>query len=673
MRLLSAAPALAASAAALALVACPPSIPEDVPVPPGIQYLIRFDSCPEMKDHVAEAWTENLVRSRYGWYGGWLAEDGAEGAPNDSGDEGPSDYSDTNVQEEGVDEPDLVKTDGDYIYVAQRGELTIVDSWPPEDTAKVASLPLSDSEPFSMFLLEDRVLLYSYAWNPFGDEGEGWRSGYGTTMTLVDVSDRAAPVVLREVTVEGWFASARRIGDDVYTVVNAWMGLPWDLWDLVWDESLALPEMDWDADEATQEATRDEARAILAPIVEAWVDAMDAEDLLPRRVESVAGQEGGIEPLLGCTDLYQPVELTTPSVLAVVHLDMAAGSAGGDVTATGLMSDGWTVYASQENLYVAQSSWWWWWGWGDLSLTTQIHKFELAAGDTDYVGSGEVPGWVLNQFSMSEHDDYLRVATTDIDWWWGTEAQEGDEPANNVFVLEQRGGNLVRVGDVTGIAPNEQIRSVRFAGDRAFVVTFEQIDPLFTLDLSNPYAPRLVGELEVPGFSSYLHPVGDDHLLAIGMDGTEDGQITGLSVSLFDVSDFEHPALADRWTMTSDDWSWSEALWDHHAFTYHRDVLSFPAYTWEGEEGFSGLVAIAVDIDGLALSELGRVDHADLVGLSSCLYGDDCDDWYWYAWMRRSVVIEDNLYSLSDYGMKVNALLTPEQEIARVVFWPAVL
>ena len=308
------------------LLGCPPELPDEQPPPPGQAYLLRISSCPDLKDHVAEAWTESLVRSRYGnYYGGWLEDDSdgdAGGEP--SGNDEPSDYSDTNVQEEGVDEPDLVKTDGEYIYVAQRGELTVLDSWPPEETSKVASLELDEAEPFSMFLLEDRILLYSQAWNPFGNAGDDHRSGYGTRITLVDVSDRSNPLVLRETVVEGWFVNARRIDVDVYTVVDAWMGMPWELWDLVWEEGLDLPVMDWNADEEIQEAIRDEAREILAERVEALVATMDAEDeLLPRQVDTIAGQVGITRPLMSCTDLYKPRELTSPSVLSVVHMDMA--------------------------------------------------------------------------------------------------------------------------------------------------------------------------------------------------------------------------------------------------------------------------------------------------------------------------------------------------------------
>jgi uncharacterized secreted protein with C-terminal beta-propeller domain len=257
---------------------------------------------------------------------------------------------------------------------------------------------------------------------------------------------------------------------------------------------------------------------------------------------------------------------------------------------------------------------------------------------------------------MGEHDGYLRVATTEFDWWWGTDDGQQDE-GSVVSVLEQRGGSLVTVGQVDGIAPGEQIYATRFMGDKGYVVTFEVIDPLFTLDLSDPTAPRIVGELEITGFSSYLHPAGDDHLLAVGMEATPEGQILGLAVSLFDVSDFANPALADRYLveLEEDQWSWSEAMSDHHAFTYHRGVLSIPAYIAGPDEWFGGLVVIDVDLDD-GLTELGRIDHSTLATPDR------------YPHVRRSVYIEDYLYSLSTLGLKVSRLREPSVTIAEVPF-----
>ncbi len=642
------------------LLGCPPDPPEGDPPPlTSDAWLLRVASCDELRTDVTDAWVESLVQGRYGY---WLdfAEDDA--APSNGDGQGPTDYSETNTQEEGVDEPDLVETDGDFIYLVQRGQLTIVDSWPAADTATVSTLAL-DSNPWSMFLDGDRIVTFGWAGDVFPTD-EDWRSSGSTRVSFIDVSDRANPVLLRTLDLDGWMADARRIGDDVYVVLDTWMGMPWELWDMAWSEDLELPEVDWEAPEDEREAAREEAREILRPLVEEFAQDIDPTELLPRQLDSL---DGAITPLMDCTDIYKPRDNGDVSLLSVVHFDMHADE---PASATGLLSDGWTVYASLDNLYVARSSWWWWWGFGDLDLTTHIHKFQLAGGETDYVASGEVPGWMLNQFSMSEYDGYLRVATTDRDWWWGTPVDDEVEAANNIFVMEQRGADLDLVGEVRGIAPGEQIQAARFLGPRGFLVTFLRIDPLFTLDLSDPYNPAILGELEVPGFSSYLHPFEEDHLLATGMDGTDEGVITGFSVSLYDVSDMSAPALTDRITLGSE-WGWSESLWDHHAFTLHRGVLSVPFYSWENDVGFSGL--LVVDAETTGLTELGRVDHADLVGDSVCIYEweDACTTDWWYAQVRRSVVIEDNLFSISDYGLKVNELENPAVEIARVLFWPA--
>jgi uncharacterized secreted protein with C-terminal beta-propeller domain len=292
-------------------------------------------------------------------------------------------------------------------------------------------------------------------------------------------------------------------------------------------------------------------------------------------------------------------------------------------------------------------------------MTTAIHKFELDPSLSEpvrYAASGEIDGWILDQFALSEHEGYLRVASTEFDWWWGS--TEDEEPASSVSVLTDDGaGNLREVGHVGGLGPGERIFAVRFMGERGYVVTFEQIDPLFTLDLSDPHFPKVVGELEVTGFSSYLHPIDDDWLLAIGQEADEEGRVIGLAVSIFDVRDFADPKLAHRYLIEDDEntWSWSDALNDHHAFTYHRGVLSIPAYI-SGENGrFNGLLVLHADPED-GIWGLGRIHHQDMSEENG------------HAWMRRSVYIEDAIYSLSSVGVKVNSLHNPDVEIASVPF-----
>ena len=162
---------------------------------------------------------------------------------------------------------------------------------------------------------------------------------------------------------------------------------------------------------------------------------------------------------------------------------------------------------------------------------------------------------------MSEWDGHLRVASTNINWWWGWN-ENTQEEGNNLTVLQDNNeGELVVTGSITGIAPGERIFASHMFGAKGYMVTFEQIDPLFTIDLSDHSNPTLVGELKIPGYSSYLHALGEDHLLAVGMDGDMDGNLTGLAVNVFDVSDFANPTLAHQYTLDEGDgWAWSEAF-----------------------------------------------------------------------------------------------------------------
>jgi hypothetical protein len=448
------------------------------------------------------------------------------------------------------------------------------------------------------------------------------------------------------------------------------LNLPIDTWSLFQDPSLDLPQPDAATSETERFLMRVEARSKLRPRIAEMLSDVPVEQLLPLiRDQRVGAPDAATRPLNACTDLFRPVELTRAGVLNLVRIDLVNDAAAPD--ATGVLSDGWTVYASADNLYVAQTSQSWWWGFDEPDLETHVHKFALGAGQgqTRYAASGRVQGWLLNQFSMSEYEGNLRVASTDFGSWGTLDGQ-----ANNVTVLTERAGSLVEVGFVGGIAPGEQIYAARMMGPKGYVVTFRQTDPLFTIDLSDPTHPQVVGELEIPGYSGYLHPIDDDHLLAIGMDGTDTGQISGLAVSVFDVTDFANPQRSQYYVLGDNGWGWSEALNDHHAFTYHRGVLSIPASFEDYEFGnhFAGLVVMEAGVDGI--SELGRVNHADLASAGECPYmGADaglCDGYVGSSWnteMRRSIYLEDKLVSISGAGLKFSELTAPETELASVL------
>jgi uncharacterized secreted protein with C-terminal beta-propeller domain len=743
--------------------------------------LRRIADCDDLRAEVEGTVLEALIQSRYGYRGGIYMPGMEDGGPT-SGDsagggggngapEAPTDFTGTNNQEAGVDELDLVKTDGNFLYIAQDRGIQIVKSWPADESSLVGQLEL-EGWAQGLFLVGDKLIVFSSIDDSRGDiDGDPNTYFYGTRLSVIDVSDRANPTVERNIDVSGYTADARLVDGKVYYALNQYLDLPAGAWDLANRTDIGLPDYpaydapqeDWDAAEAT-------ARTVLTPYVHDLLAGTNLDAYLPqwRKDES-----GSFEAMYACNDIYVPQQETPLAMLAVGSLDPATG----DVGSTGLMSQGWTIYASQSSLYVAQTSYWWW-GWAADFGETAIHKFALGGSEPTYAGTGEVNGYIYDQFAMSEFNGDLRVVTTDlINWGGGGVATGGDGtvsdvpstgggtssgssdgstgsggasgepaptegtdtdvsdieepvvPANNVYVLRDDGeGKLNQVGHLGGIAPGETVQAVRMMGDKGFVVTFRQTDPLFTLDLSDPTDPKQVGELVMPGYSAYLHPIDEGHLLAVGMAGLETGELTGLAVNIFDVTDMANPTLLHSYDLTADaagqngwSWSYSEALWDHHAFTYGRDVLTIPAFTQTWDEvtqtysGFSGTISLKATVaDGI--SELGRVDHESLVDQSECLYdwwwaatdvvdgggtGTDTGvatdpgvpadggvsepgspggafsycDWdygYWYAQVRRSVYVEDNLYTISDYGVKVNDLNNPATEIATVVFYPEV-
>ena len=298
-----------------------------------------------------------------------------------------------------------------------------------------------------------------------------------------------------------------------------------------------------------------------------------------------------------------------------------------------------TVYASKRALYVGLQNW------SDEASTdggplpgehTQLHRFDTSdEGATSYRASGRVAGHLLNQFSMSEEAGVLRVATTRFGG-----SGPGDESESSVITLVERDGALIELGRVDGLGKGEQIRGVRFLGDVGYVVTFRQTDPLYTVDLARPAAPKVVGELKIRGYSAYLHPLGDDLLLGVGQDATDQGRQLGTQVSLFDVSNLAKPTRLHQRTLGEG--GSSEAEWDHHAFLWWAPakLAVLPLEDWAaGPDGFAGAIGLTVERAGIA--EAGRATHGD-------------EDWK--PPVRRSLVVGGRLVTISDIGIEQNGL-----------------
>ncbi|MDG2114047.1 MAG: beta-propeller domain-containing protein, partial [Actinomycetota bacterium] len=416
--------------------------------------------------------------------GGFDADDSA--AARDGGGEAGVDYSTTNVQEIGVDEPDIVKTDGERIVALAQGRVHVVDVTGREPVL-MGSVSVDGVWVNEMFLVGDRVLLLAHSDSgalPVDSVARIAPGFYSPASVLVevDISDAARPQVLHRLHLDGWYLSARLVGDVARIVVQSSpTGLAWN-----YPEGGGL-RSERASLEANQELIRNST-------VENWLPYFILEDGRGRVVD-----EG---TLVDCERAYHPTDFSGLQMLNVVTLDLSGDGLAGVLDATSVLADGQTVYASTDSLYVGTTEWvdrrLVEQSWEDDSVelppvVTNVHKFDIAdPARTDYVASGAVVGTVLNQYSMSEHEGRLRIATTDFDQWG-----RGDGSVSQVSVLEQNEGELVVVGDVGDLGRGERIFAVRFMGDMAAVVTFRQTDPLYTIDLSDPTNPVVLGELKI--------------------------------------------------------------------------------------------------------------------------------------------------------------------------------
>lgn len=581
-------------------------------------------------------------RSLYEWWrwGLWTDEMFLMGASTNGAAGGPS-YSTTNVQEAGVDEGDVVKTDGRYIYTVAAGDLAIVDAWPASQL-HVEARTAVEGKALAMYLYNDRVTVLSQTGGGCYDKGF-WPGGlmlnldvmgmswYPTEpsrlkVTVFDVSDRSAPVLAEETYLDGRYVESRAIDDRVYLVVENDLG------------PRPLVSKGADGLEVCETQAAYEAR----------LRAANIETLLPSYSTTVAGPGGEQQvrgSLLDAAQTYIPGRRNGSGMVTVAAFDVDDDVAGPTST-TSVVGSGGEIYMSAESLYVvSQARQSWVGGWWTLPETF-IYKFDLLAPGVPLVATGAVSGAVVNQFSMDEEGDYFRIATT--------ERMENPPPgwpqqglSNNLFVLKQRGDRLEIVGSLTGLAQDERIFSVRFMGDRGYVVTFKTVDPLFVLDLSDPEKPKVAGELKMPGFSTYLHPIDADHLIGFGRDADPvNGRFIGLQLALFDVSDAANPVAVDRQTLPPGARSdGSEALTDHHAFSYFADqgILALPI----GEQWYGQAALRVYQVDAAkGFTFLGEIIHPTAV--------------------RRSLQIGGWLYSVSSSAVKVNQMDDPGHEVASV-------
>jgi Beta propeller domain len=504
--------------------------------------------------------------------------------------------SGTNVQEAGVDEPDVVKAAGSRIFAVAGSRLHAVH---PDGPRLLGSLELPGYG-HELLLRGDRLLAISHD-APAGvgpepvldtrliaDQGV-------TVLTEIDVSKPAEMRVVRTERIRGTHVSSRLTGRTARVVV--------------WTRPRAVLE------------------PVLRPAVRGW---------LPRRALRRRGVgKPSFRRAAPCRRVFRPAQFSGTDVLTVLTIDLDKGLPAVDSDA--IMSGGQVVYASHRSLYVATQDW------TPMPPTpvaelpgrsfTTVHRFDTGDPDsTTYRASGKLPGYLLNQFSLSEHDGVLRAATTEEPTWWtgGADVQS----QSHVTVLDERDGALRQIGQVGGLGKGERIFAVRFIGPAGYVVTFRQVDPLYVVDLERPAQPVVRGELKIRGYSAYLHPVGPGLLLGVGQDATDAGAALGTQLSLFDVSDPSNPRRLHQTAVAG---ASSQAEFDHHAFLWWapRDLAVVPLNVFDGQS-FQGAAGFRVQ-PAAGIAEVGRASHAG-------------------SPIQRSFVLGGRLFTLSDAGIEANSL-----------------
>lgn len=576
------------------------------------------------------------------------AVSGKDSATNGASSDGSTDYSATNVQVEGVDEGDIVKTDGHYIYQVNGTRIVIVEAYPAQNMKMVSEIVGYGEklEPIEIYVDDNRLVVIGRVQQEIGNPvpmTDTDKAGVAvdqkaimpgkpgilpyyyrneTRVLVFDITDKSKPQMIRSFDVEGDLIASRKIGNTVYTITNKYMYYGYA-------ESDITPKY---RDGGT------EYKSIAYDKIAYSPDFIEPNYLI------VSG--------INVNDTQKPAEIST------------------------YLGAGQTVYASVNNLYIATQR--------SLPVTiqkddgkgivseiyytenTDIMKFALTDGKAVLLAKGNVPGRVLNQFSMDEFENTFRIATT-VGW---ADRSQGIQSGNHLYVLDDM---MNPKGKIENLAPGEQIYSVRFLGKRAYMVTFKTVDPLFVIDLADPAAPKVLGELKIPGYSTYLHPYDENHILGFGKDaveletqwdpGTKWAYYQGLKVALFDVTDVANPVmqysikLGDRGTN-------SEVLYNHRAllFSKEKELLAFPVDLMEvkqnstgvkdplayGEQTFQGLYIYQINKD-TGFTFKGRITHTT----PTDIYNYD-------KRVSRGIYIGNTLYTLSNQTLMANDLTSLE-------------
>lgn len=528
----------------------------------------------------------------------------ADGAAN-----GGSEHSETNTQVQGVDEADFVKTDGEHIFQLIDGKLNIIKAAPAKEMELITTIPYSQSfSPSQMFLYKDNLVVIGYTFHditPHNNQNQRTmiyppRHFEATTAIVYDIKDPKNPQEIRRVEVEGSHLTSRRIDNYVYLVTSHYPQY-WIMEDAKDDDIELRPRF---SDSANNEE----------------------DSFVPyEKIQYIPGSKETNFTLIAAFDLNDPKK---------------------EASITSYLGSGNLLYMSKGNIYIAVANYAAipFREGGTESPDTNVYKFSVDGDKVKFHSSTEVPGTILNQFSMDEFNGTFRVATTKGDTW-----NNNKPSANNLFIYDE---NLKQIGSLSDLARGERIYSARFMGERIYIVTFKQVDPLFVIDASNPKNPKVLGELKIPGFSNYLHPYDENHVIGFGHDTkvVADKTITseprvftnGVKISLFDIRDVNNPK--EKFTeIIGGRGTYSPLNYDHKALLFDKEkgIFAFPITVYQNLDGkmdeqrfeFQGAYVYDINLEGIDLKT--KISH------DTGLYET------WEGEIQRVLKIGDTLYAIS--------------------------
>ena len=559
--------------------------------------LNTFSSYEELKTFLTENSGTQEFFPYYGSWGGFLAATPKGINMYAESQNSEFEYSTTNIQVAGVDEADIVKTDGEYIYLVSDNEVFILKAYPPAEAKVLSKVTFNDTYPVGIFVGHNRLAVLG------SEYVNSYRGYYGsfyedtkTFVNIYDISNKTKPALLKNFTMSGSYFNSRMIGEYVYFVVSQQASIE--------NDTVILPKV----------YSNEEIKEISASGIQ-YFNTSDSyymfTTIVAVNVQNVAEQPTNKTILLGGTSC---------------------------------------MYVSLNNIYITFPN----------SESTLIYRIHIENNEIEPMASGIVPGYVLNQFSMDEHEGYFRIATTT-----GHIARilEQATSENHVYVLNM---NLSITGKLEDLAPGEKIHSARFMGNRCYLVTFKKTDPLFVIDLTEPTNPTVLGKLKIPGYSDYLHPYDENHIIGVGKETVEaeEGDFAwyqGVKISLFDVTNVSNPKQIANHTI-SDIGTDSPILRDHKAFLFDksRNLLVIPVQVSEIDETkypegvpsyvsgtpvWQGACVFNITLtDGLVLR--GNITHLD----NGINIGDNSH------WVNRALYIKNVLYTLSNKKIKMNNL-----------------